>query len=228
MIAQRRPKRVQEDSRGALQDTATLLAIAATFFVVAYLAVPAAAAAQLPTEPFEAMQVFEENVGKWNAGPVQYLFTSQELGIWKDLDDEEERRAFIQWFWDRRDDDLRDRQHPFREGFYTRVATANQRFAGFPRGWKSDRGRVWIILGRPDGMRAGGLRTELWSYNTYGGILKTSSYMGEMEVGYVKVDTATWEITGGIGPGAWPPYLLRAFDIVNRALIENPDLEWKQ
>jgi len=230
MIAQRRPKRVQEDSRGALQDTATptLLAIAATFFAVAYLAVPAAAAAQLPTEPFEAMQVFEENVGKWNGGPVQYLFTSEEFDIWKELDDDEERRDFIQWFWDRRDDDLRDRQHPFREGFYTRVATANQRFAGFPRGWKSDRGRVWIILGRPDGMRAGGLRSELWSYNTYGGILKTSSYMGEMEVGFVKVDTATWEITGGIGPGAWPPYLLRAFDIVNRALIENPDLEWKQ
>ncbi len=230
MIAHRRPKRVLKNSRGALQDPArpTLLAIAATFFAVAYLAAPAAASAQLPTEPFEAMQVFEENVGKWNGGPVQYLFTSEEFDIWKELDDDEERRDFIQWFWDRRDDDLRDRQNPFKEDFYTRVATANQRFAGFPRGWKSDRGRAWIILGRPDGMRAGGLRTELWSYNTYGGILKTSSFMGQMEVGFVKVNTATWEITGGIGPGAWPPYLLRAFDIVNRALIENPDLEWKQ
>lgn len=208
--------------------TRTLLALAATLFAAASLAAPAAASAQMPTDPAEAMQVFEENVGKWGAGPVQYLFTGEERDIWKELDDDEERRDFIQWFWDRRDDDLRDRQHPFKEGFYTRVASANQRFSGFPRGWRSDRGRVWVILGRPDGMRAGGLNTELWTYNTYGGILKSSSVMGQMEAGFVKVDIATWEITGGIGPGAWPFYLLRAFDIVNLAVIENPGLEWKQ
>ncbi len=205
-----------------------LHALAGTFLAMAFLVAPATASAQMPTDPAEAMRVFEENAGKWDSGPVQYLFTGEERDIWKELDNDEERRDFIQWFWDRRDADLRDRQHPFKEGFYTRVATANQRFSGFPRGWRSDRGRVWIILGQPDGMRAGGLRTEVWIYNTYGGILKSSNVMGQMEVGFVQVDTAKWEVSGGIGPGAWPPYVLRAFDIVNRELIENPDLEWKQ
>ncbi len=187
------------------------------------------AAAQMPTDPAEAMRFFEveTEVGKWHNGPVEYLFTREERDIWKKLDDDEERRDFVQWFWERRDSDLRDRQHPFMEGFYTRVASANERFSGFPRGWRSDRGRVWIILGRPDGMRAGGLRSELWTYNTYGGILRSSSVMGQMEVGFIQVDTAKWEIAGGVGPGAWPPYLLQAFDIVNLAVIENPSLKWK-
>lgn len=86
---------------------------------------------------------------------------------------------------------------------------------------------MWIVLGRPDGIRAGGLTSEIWIYNTYGGILKSSSFMGQMEVGFILVDTAEWEIAGGVGPGAWPAYVLNAFRIVNLALIENPTLEWK-
>ena len=108
-----------------------------------------------------------------------------------------------------------------------RVASANERFSGFPRGWKSDRGQAWIVLGRPDGIRAGGLRTEIWIYNTYGGILKSSSVMGQMEIGFIQVDVAEWQIAGGVGPGAWPAYVLNAFRIVNSAVIANPDLEWK-
>ena len=109
----------------------------------------------------------------------------------------------------------------------SRVASANERFSGFPRGWKSDRGQVWIVLGRPDGISAGGLRSEVWTYNTYGGILKSSSVMGQMEVGFVQVDVGSWEIAGGVGPGAWPAYVLNAFRIVNQAVIANPELEWK-
>jgi GWxTD domain-containing protein len=187
------------------------------------------ASAQMPTDPAEAMRYFEQEteVGEWDNGPVQYLFTREEREIWDDLEADEQRRDFVQWFWDRRDADLRDQQHPFREGFYTRVATANERFSGFPRGWRSDRGRVWIVLGRPDGIRASGLNSEVWIYNTYGGILKSSSYMGQMEVGFRQVEPAQWQIAGGVGPGAWPPYVLQAFDIINQALIQNPDLEWK-
>ena len=210
------------------QTERTLLALACILFAVAFLVAPAAAWAQMPTDPSEALRVFEEDIRDWDDGPVQYLLTNEEHEIWKELDNDEQRRDFIQWFWDRRDDDLRDRQHPFKEGFYTRVAVANKRFPGFPRGWKSDRGRVWITLGQPDGITAGGLTNSVWRYDTYGGILKTSSYLGEMQVGFLQVDTSRWEIAGGIGPGAWPIYLVRAFDIVNLAVIENPDLEWKQ
>jgi GWxTD domain-containing protein len=193
------------------------------------LAAPGLARAQFPTDPAEAMRYVEQEteIGDWADGPVQYLMTREEDDIWKGLRNDDERRDFVAWFWDRRDDDLRDRSNPFKEGFYTRVAGANERFAGFPRGWRSDRGHVWVVLGRPDSIRPGGLSSESWTYNTYGGILKSSSYMGEMQVVFNRVDTAKWEIAGGIGPGAWPNYVLRAFDIVNQAVIVNPDLEWK-
>ncbi len=182
---------------------------------------------QMPTDPEEAMAVFEGgNVEKWADGPVSYLFLREELEEWKELETDEERREFIQWFWDRRDDDLRDRQHPFKAGFYTRVATGNRRFSGFPRGWRSDRGRVWIILGRPDHLRTVFVtELEIWTYRTYGGILRSSSVMGEMQVAFIRVRVATRKIYGGIAPGAWPFYLLNGFDTVNRALIENPSLK---
>ena len=181
---------------------------------------------QMPTDPEEAMPFFEGDVEEWANGPVSYLFLREELEEWKELETDEERREFIQWFWDRRDDDLRDRQHPFRAGFYTRVATANQRFSGFPRGWRSDRGRVWIILGRPDSLSTDfATDLEIWTYHTYGGILRSSSSMGEMQVGFIRVGVGNREIYGGIGPGIWPAYLTAAFNIVNRALIENPSLK---
>lgn len=188
---------------------------------------PGGAAPQMPTDPAEAMRFFESNIDDWRRGPVDYLFTREERDVWEDVESEEDKRDFIQWFWDRRDDDLRDRRNPFQEGFYTRVASANERFAEFPRGWRSDRGRVWVVLGRPDGIRAGGLRSEIWVYNTYGGILKSTSVMGQMEVGFIQTDPARWEITGGVGPGAWPAYVINAFNIVNQATILQPDLEWR-
>ncbi len=206
------------------------LTVAATVLSAGVWAAPfsrdASSAMQMPTDPAEAMAVFEGDVEKWADGPVSYLFVSEELAEWKDLETDEERGEFIQWFWDRRDDNLRDRQHPFKAGFYTRVATSNQRFSEFPRGWKSDRGRVWIIFGRPDALtanRAGDL--DVWTYNTYGGILRSSSNMGEMQVAFIRVGVGNREIYGGIAPGVWPAYLLSAFRIVNRALIENPSLK---
>ena len=181
---------------------------------------------QMQTDPAEAMAFFEGDIEDWGDGPVSFIFVREELDEWKDLETDEERSEFIQWFWDRRDDDLRDQRNPFKEGFYTRVATANQRFAGFPRGWRSDRGRVWVILGRPDSFRTDmATELEVWTYHTYGGILRASSVMGEMQLSFIKASVSTWEIYGRFGPGAWPPYLLNAFNIVNRAVIENPLLE---
>jgi len=190
---------------------------------------PPAKAAQMPTEPAEAARVFEADVSKWDRGPASYLFTPDERKIWKDLPNDDDRTRFIRWFWQRRDDDTRDNRNPFFVGFYTRVAEANKRFAGFPRGWKGDRGRAWIILGRPDGMRTDlGTELEIWTYFTPGRLLAAESYAGELQIAFAQVDTARWEIYGGIGPGVWPTHILRTFDIVNRANIQDPFLEFNK
>ncbi len=183
----------------------------------------------MPTDPEEAARVFEADVDKWDRGPVNYLFTPDEQKIWKDLRSDDEKREFIRWFWQRRDDSTRDNRNSFLVDFYTRVALANKRFGGFPRGWKGDRGRVWIILGRPDNIRpdlATGL--EIWKYFTPGRLLAGESYLGELQIAFAQVGAAEWEIYGGIGPGVWPTYVLRTFQIVNKATIQDPFLELKK
>ena len=195
---------------------------------------------QLPKDPAEAMAVFENDVEEWGNGPVSYLFLPEELEEWKELETDEERREFIQWFWGRRDDDLRDSRHLFKEGFYTRVAHTNRRFSEFPRGWRSDRGRVWIILGSPDSATTDfatdfSAELEIWTYNTYGGILRSAavitgeaSALGEMQIAFINLGPGTREIYGGVGRGGWPHYLYRAFEIVRKAVVLNPTLKRQQ
>lgn len=193
-------------------------------------AVTAAASEQMQRDPQEAMAYFESDVDRWADGPVQYLMLREERSLWKSLTSDEERQRFIDWFWTRRDSDTRDDVHPFKEGFYQRVATANQRFPDFPRGWRSDRGRVWIIIGKPDNISMD-MATEMtiWTYHTVGTGLGFASTMGEMHVLFDQVDVSTYEIYGGLGSGTWPAYVLQAFDYINRAVINNgdPHLEFK-
>ena len=54
---------------------------------------------QLPKDPAEATAFFEGDVEEWGNGPVNYLFLPEELEEWKELETNEERRDFIQWFW---------------------------------------------------------------------------------------------------------------------------------
>lgn len=190
----------------------------------------AVSSAQMQKDPQEAMAYFESDVDRWASGPVQYLMLKEERDIWRDLTSDEDRQRFIDWFWTRRDSDTRDDAHPFKEGFYQRVATTNQRFPDFPRGWRSDRGRVWIIIGKPDNISMD-MATEMtiWTYYTVGTGLGFASTMGEMHVLFDQVDVSTYEIYGGLGSGTWPAYVLQAFDYVNRAVINSgdPHLEFK-
>ena len=182
----------------------------------------------MPTDPAEAARVFEADVDEWDRGPVGYLFTEEEQKIWKELRNDDEKREFIRWFWQRRDDDTRDDPGAFFIDFYTRVAYANKRFSGFPRGWKSDRGRVWIILGRPDNIRPStttGL--EVWKYFT-GRLLAGESYADELQIAFARVNASTWDIYSEFGAGVWPTYVLRSFEIVNMATVRDPFLERKK
>jgi GWxTD domain-containing protein len=184
----------------------------------------------MPRDPQEAMAFYEGDVHAWADGPVKYLMLREETEMWRSLSSDDERQRFIDWFWTRRDPDTRDDVNPFKVGFYERVATANQRFPGFPRGWRSDRGRVWIILGAPDNISTD-IATELtiWTYYTVGTGLGFASTMGEMHIVFEEVNVTTYEIYGGIGPGVWPAYVLQAFDYVNRAIVTggDPNLEFK-
>lgn len=197
--------------------------------------IPAAASAgdEFPEDAAEAMRLHESRVDDWADGPVAWIMLEDERDRWSQLETTEQKRDFIRWFWDRRDDDLRDEGHDFKERFYARVAEANQRYAGFPRGWKSDRGRVHVVLGRPDAIRPHfGSTGEavVWTYYTVGPQaedMPVDSTLGEFSIAFTRTSMRTgYEIYGGFGgPGTFPLYVRDAFEYAKQYYVVNPDLE---
>ncbi|MEE9230793.1 MAG: GWxTD domain-containing protein [Acidobacteriota bacterium] len=91
----------------------------------------------------------------WSEGPVRYLLTSEEERAFRKLDSEDEIRAFVEQFWDRRDPDPLTPQNEFREEFRRRVLSANRLFTETTKpGWKTDRGKIYVLLGPPDEIAA--------------------------------------------------------------------------
>ena len=87
---------------------------------------------------------------KWLKEDVAYIITPEEVAAFKQLSNDEERDQFIENFWLRRDPTPDTPENEFKEEHYRRIAYANEHFgAGIP-GWKTDRGRIYIIWGQPD------------------------------------------------------------------------------
>ncbi len=87
---------------------------------------------------------------KWINGPISYIITPQERAAFKKLTTDEERDQFIEEFWRRRNPSPGSPENTFKEEFYRRVAYANEHFASGIPGWRTDRGRIYIMYGPPD------------------------------------------------------------------------------
>jgi len=86
----------------------------------------------------------------WLDKDVTYIITDEERKAFKKLATDDERERFIEEFWRRRDPDPDTDENEFKEEYYERIAYANEHFASGIPGWKSDRGRIWIMYGKPD------------------------------------------------------------------------------
>lgn len=86
----------------------------------------------------------------WLEKDVAYIITDQERAAFKKLATDEEREQFIEQFWRRRDPDPDTDENEFREEYYERIAYANENFSSGIPGWKTDRGRIYIMYGKPD------------------------------------------------------------------------------
>src|SRR2546423_1929990 len=86
----------------------------------------------------------------WLDKDVTYSITDQERAAFKKLTTDEERENFIELFWRRRDPDPDTDENEYREEYYERIAYANEHYASGIPGWKTDRGRVYIMYGKPD------------------------------------------------------------------------------
>ena len=109
-----------------------------------------------PTEKQKKQQKRNLNVElskvykKWLNEDVVWIITDEERAAFKQLSNDEERDNFIEAFWQRRDPTPDTEENEYKEEHYRRIAYSNEHFAAGIPGWKSDRGRIYIMYGPPD------------------------------------------------------------------------------
>lgn len=99
----------------------------------------------------------------WLDVDVRWIITDQERKAFKSLSNDEERDAFIEQFWQRRNPDPDSPENTFREEHYRRIAYANEHFPAGKPGWMTDRGMIYIKFGAPDDIEShagGGMYTR--------------------------------------------------------------------
>lgn len=87
---------------------------------------------------------------KWLDEEVYYIITPEEKTAFNKLNTDEEREAFIENFWLKRDPTPDTPENEYEEEYYRRIAYANENFASGIPGWKTDRGMIYIKYGAPD------------------------------------------------------------------------------
>ncbi|MFZ0804917.1 MAG: GWxTD domain-containing protein [Candidatus Sulfotelmatobacter sp.] len=87
---------------------------------------------------------------KWLDEDVAWIITDEERAAFKQLSNDEERDNFIEAFWQRRDPTPDTEENEYKEEHYRRIAYANEHFAAGIPGWKTDRGRIYIVYGPAD------------------------------------------------------------------------------
>ncbi|HSF20166.1 MAG TPA: GWxTD domain-containing protein [Vicinamibacteria bacterium] len=123
--------------------------------------------------PLARAQELPEKYKRWLEEEVVYIISPRERQAFERLQSVQEREAFIEAFWRRRDPDLLTPVNEFREEHYRRLDFANRelgRESAVP-GWMTDRGKIYIILGEPQDRETflavpGLYPVELWSYLT--------------------------------------------------------------
>ncbi len=87
---------------------------------------------------------------KWLDEEVVYIISDQERSAFRQLETDAVRDAFIDRFWKIRDTDSSTEENEFKKEHYARILYANEHFHDGIPGWKTDRGRIWIVHGPPD------------------------------------------------------------------------------
>jgi GWxTD domain-containing protein len=120
-----------------------------------------------PAKPKQkAENALDSHYKKWLDEDVLYIISPEERNIFKALTTDEERENFIDGFWARRNTDPRETGNSFKAEHYRRIVYANEHFASGIPGWKTDRGRTYIMFGEPDGKEThpsgGSYQREFW------------------------------------------------------------------
>src|SRR5438309_4851414 len=103
-----------------------------------------------PTRGWLQDAIVKEEYKKWLREDVAWIITDEERGNFKTLSTDEQRDEFVVAFWNRRNPTPDATENKFKEEHYRRLAYSNTHFAAGEPGWKTDRGRMYIMYGAPD------------------------------------------------------------------------------
>src|SRR5436189_3459650 len=127
----------------------------------------------------------------WLEKDVTYVITDEERKAFKKLATDDERERFIEELWRRRDPDPDTDENEFKEEYYERIAYANEHFSSGIPGWKSDRGRIWIMYGKPDERET----------HPMGGAYERPTYEGGGSTSTYPFEVWFYRYIGGVGSG---------------------------
>ena len=127
----------------------------------------------VPRNPWRDPQVGEK-YKQWLKEDVVYIVTDQERKEFRNLTADKQRDEFIAAFWERRNPMPGSAPNSFKEEHHRRIAYVNQHFGAGPiPGWKTDRGRVYIVYGPADSVEPHlgfSPPTEIWNYASAEGL----------------------------------------------------------
>jgi len=98
----------------------------------------------------KTLKELDNSFKTWLNEDVTYIISPEERTAFLQLETNEEREQFIEQFWLRRSSNPDMPDNDFKEEHYRRIAYTNEHYASGIPGWKTDRGRIYIIWGAPD------------------------------------------------------------------------------
>ncbi len=158
-----------------------------------------------------------QGYGSWLNRDVVWIISPEERAAFSKLDTDEERDQFIRSFWERRE--RMEGRAGSKEEHEARVAFADEHFGGTGQGSMSDRGHVYIVLGKPESIEKhgvdesagdGGSRFpfEVWHYSHVEGMGDNIGlrFVDACECGDYKLQLGQ----GGSFSGGFSPVMARA------------------
>src|SRR6266478_2320345 len=97
-----------------------------------------------------ALKELDAQYKQWLGEDGVYIISPEERTAFLQLSTSEEREQFIEQFWLRRSSNPDLPENDFKEEHYRRIAYANEHYASGIPGWRTDRGRTYIIWGPAD------------------------------------------------------------------------------
>jgi GWxTD domain-containing protein len=158
---------------------------------------------------------------------TRLIMLKSEVRLYKHLPDQAAREDFIEEFWKKRDPTPTTEANENRMEFERRIEFVEQFFkekVGSGRGWETDRGKIYVLLGAPDERTTGQGNTvdrfgqlkrvlkEIWVYNNYRLILV---FIDRDELGVYRLRN-------------WNMDLLRAIEQAKFKIYQEKDKEEKQ